>query len=94
MPMSAFAYLEEHGAPVVVKADGNAAGKGAIVALDMATARDAVRQMMVERVFGAAGDVVVIEDYLQGRRNRLDRDLQRNALSALDADAGPQTRPR
>src|SRR6266576_1970963 len=62
----AFAYLEEHGAPVVVKADGNAAGKGAIVALDMATAQDAVRQMMVDRVFGAAGDVVVIEDYLQG----------------------------
>src|SRR2546421_2625043 len=62
----AFAYLEEYGAPVVVKADGNAAGKGAIVALDMATAQDAVRQMMVDRVFGAAGDVVVIEDYLQG----------------------------
>src|SRR5438128_2164705 len=62
----AFAYLEEHGAPVVVKADGNAAGKGAIVALDMATARDAVAQLMVQRVFGAAGDVVVIEDYLQG----------------------------
>jgi len=62
----AFAYLEEHGAPVVVKADGNAAGKGAIVALDIATAQDAVRQMMVDRVFGAAGDVVVIEDYLQG----------------------------
>src|SRR5712692_2760694 len=63
---AAFAYLEEHGAPVVVKADGNAAGKGAIVALDMHSARDVVRQMMVERVFGAAGDVVVIEDYLQG----------------------------
>ena len=62
----AFAYLEEHGAPVVVKADGNAAGKGAIVALDMATAHDAIRQMMIERIFGAAGDVVVIEDYLQG----------------------------
>src|SRR5436305_2603842 len=62
----AFAYLEEHGAPVVVKADGNAAGKGAIVALDMATAQDAIRQMMIDHVFGAAGDVVVIEDYLQG----------------------------
>ena len=63
---SAFAYLEDHGAPVVVKANGNAAGKGAIVALDMQTALNAVRQMMVERVFGAAGDVLVIEDYLQG----------------------------
>jgi phosphoribosylamine--glycine ligase len=65
-PAAAFAYLEEHGAPVVVKADGNAAGKGAIVALDLETARTAVRQMMVERVFGSAGEVVVIEDYLQG----------------------------
>ncbi len=63
---AAFAYLEEHGVPVVVKADGNAAGKGAIVALDMDTARDAVHQMMIERVFGDAGDIVVIEDYLQG----------------------------
>jgi phosphoribosylamine--glycine ligase len=63
---AAFDYLEEHGAPVVVKADGNAAGKGAIVALDMATAREAVQSMMVERVFGEAGDVLVIEDYLQG----------------------------
>ncbi|GAC1379856.1 MAG: phosphoribosylamine--glycine ligase [Ktedonobacteraceae bacterium] len=62
----ALAYVEEHDAPVVVKADGNAAGKGAIVALDMQTAVAAVREMMVERVFGAAGDVVVIEDYLQG----------------------------
>src|SRR6516225_7477765 len=63
---AAFAYLEEHGVPVVVKADGNAAGKGAIVAFDMSTARDAVHQMMIERVFGDAGDIVVIEDYLQG----------------------------
>jgi len=62
----ASSYLEQHGVPVVVKADGNAAGKGAIVALDMATARDALKQMMVDRIFGAAGDVVVIEDYLQG----------------------------
>ncbi|HEX6479531.1 MAG TPA: phosphoribosylamine--glycine ligase [Ktedonobacteraceae bacterium] len=62
----AMTYLEEHGAPVVVKADGNAAGKGAIVALDMETARNAIHQMMVEHVFGAAGDSVVIEDFLQG----------------------------
>lgn len=60
------AYLEEHGAPVVIKADGNAAGKGAIIAYDMTTARDTLKQMMVDRVFGAAGDTVVIEEYLQG----------------------------
>ena len=62
----ASSYLEQHGAPVVVKADGNAAGKGAIVALDMATAQDALKQMMVDHIFGTAGDMVVIEDYLQG----------------------------
>lgn len=62
----ALAYLEEHGAPVVVKADGNAAGKGALVALDLETARRAVRQMMVEHIFGDAGKVVVIEEYLLG----------------------------
>jgi phosphoribosylamine---glycine ligase len=59
-------YLEKHGAPVVIKADGNAAGKGAVVALDMETARTTLKQMMVERIFGIAGDMVVIEDYLQG----------------------------
>lgn len=62
----AIRYLKEHGTPVVIKADGNAAGKGAIVALDEATADEALRQMMVDRIFGAAGDVVVIEDYLEG----------------------------
>jgi len=62
----AFAYLAQHGVPVVVKADGNAAGKGAIVALDMPTAQNALKQMMVDRVFGTAGDSVVIEDYLEG----------------------------
>ncbi len=63
---SALEYLEEHGAPVVVKASGNAAGKGAIVALDMASARGAIEDMLVKRAFGAAGMIVVIEDYLQG----------------------------
>jgi len=64
--VQARSYLEQHTIPVVIKADGNAAGKGAIVALDMATARDALKQMMVDRIFGTAGDIVVIEDYLQG----------------------------
>ncbi len=63
---AALAYLEQHGVPVVVKADGTAAGKGANVALDMETARNAVRQIMTERIFGSAGDAIVIEDYLQG----------------------------
>jgi phosphoribosylamine--glycine ligase len=62
----ALRHLEKHGAPVVIKADGNAAGKGAIVALDIETARNALKQMMVDHIFGAAGDIVVIEDYLEG----------------------------
>ncbi len=98
---SAFAYLEDHGVPVVVKANGNAAGKGAIVALDMQTALDAVRQMMVERVFGAAGDVLVIEDYLQGDEigstalchgtHYLPLTLTQDHKRALDGDQGLNT---
>ncbi|HEX7737508.1 MAG TPA: phosphoribosylamine--glycine ligase [Ktedonobacteraceae bacterium] len=65
-PRAALDYLEEHCAPVVVKASGNAAGKGAIVALDLATAREAVEDMMIRHTFGSAGKIVVIEDYLQG----------------------------
>ena len=63
---AALAFLEQHGAPVVIKADGNAAGKGAIVAMDMAAAQRAIGEIMLDRVFGSAGDIVVIEDYLQG----------------------------
>jgi phosphoribosylamine--glycine ligase len=94
-------YLEQQGAPVVVKADGNAAGKGAVVALDMGTAQDALRQMMVERVFGAAGAVVVIEDYLQGDEigstaicngtDYLPLTLTQDHKRALDDDQGLNT---
>src|SRR5260370_38721038 len=55
----AFAYLEEHGAPVVVKADGNAAGKGPIVALAMATAPTPTPPIMLDLLFSQAGPVVV-----------------------------------
>ena len=98
---AAFAYLEEHGVPVVVKADGNAAGKGAIVALDMDTARDAVHQMMIERVFGNAGDIVIIEDYLQGHEigstvvckgtHYLPLTLTQDHKRAFDGDQGLNT---
>jgi len=98
---AALTYLEQHGVPVVVKADGNAAGKGAIVALDMTTAQDAVREMMIERVFGAAGDVVVIEDYVQGDEigstaicngtQYLSLTLTQDHKRALDNDQGLNT---
>ena len=55
------------GLPVVVKADGLAAGKGVVVAEDAATAEAAVRDMMVDRRFGDAGSQVVVEEFLRGR---------------------------
>lgn len=60
------AYIREHGTPCVVKADGLAAGKGVIVAMDEATALEAVETIMQERVFGDAGDKVIIEEFLEG----------------------------
>ncbi|MFZ3172863.1 MAG: phosphoribosylamine--glycine ligase [Carboxydocellales bacterium] len=60
------AYIREHGAPCVVKADGLAAGKGVIVAMDEATAIEAIDTIMQERAFGDAGDMVIIEEYLEG----------------------------
>jgi len=57
---------EEFGLPVVLKADGLAAGKGVVIASDRAAAERAVREAMEERKFGAAGDQLVIEECLQG----------------------------
>jgi phosphoribosylamine---glycine ligase len=63
---AACAYLRKSAVPVVVKADGLAAGKGVIVAQSIAEAEQAVTDIMVKKVFGAAGNLVVIEDCLQG----------------------------
>ena len=62
----ALAYLHEVGAPIVVKADGLAAGKGVILAQDLATAEAAVRDMLSGGRFGDAGRRVVIEEFLRG----------------------------
>jgi len=62
----AVAYIREQGAPIVVKADGLAAGKGVIVAMDEATAIAAVDDIMLEQVFGSAGTSVVIEEFMDG----------------------------
>jgi phosphoribosylamine---glycine ligase len=61
----ALAYIRERGAPIVVKADGLASGKGVVVAATQSEAEIAVRAMF-EGAFGAAGAEVVIEDYLEG----------------------------
>ena len=62
----AIAYIQEKGAPIVVKADGLAAGKGVIVAQSKAEAIAAVEDMLSGNVFGEAGSRVVIEEFLQG----------------------------
>jgi phosphoribosylamine---glycine ligase len=62
----AFLTSGEFGYPVVLKADGLAAGKGVVVAPDAATAHAAVTAIMRERRFGAAGDRVIIEEWLEG----------------------------
>jgi phosphoribosylamine--glycine ligase len=62
----ALAYVRQQGAPIVVKADGLAAGKGVVVAMTLAEAEAAIA-MMFDGAFGAAGTEVVIEEYLEGR---------------------------
>jgi len=62
----ALAYVQERAAPVVVKADGLAAGKGVVVAQSIAEAETAVREMLAGNTFGDAGQRVVIEDFLEG----------------------------
>ncbi|MES9977056.1 MAG: phosphoribosylamine--glycine ligase [Candidatus Thiodiazotropha sp.] len=63
---AALTYLNQVGAPIVIKADGLAAGKGVIVAMDISTAESAVRDMLAGNAFGEAGHRVVIEEYLEG----------------------------
>jgi len=62
----ALAYVRERGAPIVIKADGLAAGKGVIVAFSTADAERAVQDMLSQGTFGAAGDRIVIEEFLEG----------------------------
>lgn len=62
----ALAYLETAPLPTVVKADGLALGKGVIIAETKKAAQDAVRSMMADKVFGASGDHIVIEEFMTG----------------------------
>ncbi|QLE98502.1 phosphoribosylamine--glycine ligase [Neptunomonas phycophila] len=62
----AIAYVREKGAPIVVKADGLAAGKGVIVAMTLQEAEDAIKDMLADNAFGDAGSRVVIEEFLDG----------------------------
>jgi phosphoribosylamine--glycine ligase len=63
---AALAYVEKEGAPIVVKADGLALGKGVVVAQTVDEAQQAVREMMADKKFGASGTTVVIEECMTG----------------------------
>ncbi len=65
-PASALSYLKETAYPVVVKADGLALGKGAIIVQNFEEAEKAVRDMMIDKVFGASGSRILIEEFLTG----------------------------
>lgn len=67
----AWDYVEEHGVPVYIKADGPAKGKGAYGCVTMAQARTALTEIMVEKIFGKSGNQVVIEDFIEGSETTL-----------------------
>ena len=98
---SALAYLHEKGAPIVIKADGLAAGKGVIVAMTMAEAEAAVHDMLSGNAFGDAGARVVIEEFLEGEeasfismvdgRIALPMATSQDHKRVGDGDTGPNT---
>ncbi|XP_074590431.1 phosphoribosylamine--glycine ligase-like [Curcuma longa] len=65
-PSFAKQYVKEQGVPIVVKADGLAAGKGVIVAMSLEEAYEAIDSMLVDAAFGSAGSRVIIEEFLEG----------------------------
>ena len=97
----ALAYVREKGAPIVIKADGLAAGKGVIVAMTLAEAEAAVRDMLAGNAFGAAGARVVIEEFLEGEeasfismvdgRTALPMATSQDHKRVGDGDTGPNT---
>ncbi len=97
----ALAYLRTQGAPIVVKADGLAAGKGVIVALTLEEAETAVRDMLSGNAFGEAGCRVVIEEFLDGEEasfivmvdgsNILPMATSQDHKRVGDGDSGPNT---
>ncbi|XAG72845.1 phosphoribosylamine--glycine ligase [bacterium 19MO04SH03] len=97
----ALAYVREQGAPIVVKADGLAAGKGVIVAMTRQEAEDAIQDMLADNSFGEAGSRVVIEEFLDGEeasfivmvdgKNVLPMATSQDHKRVGDADTGPNT---
>ncbi|RSX48739.1 phosphoribosylamine--glycine ligase [Bifidobacterium castoris] len=94
-------YVHGHGAPIVIKADGLAAGKGVTVAMDEETAVAALNDIFVDHRFGSAGAKVVIEDFLEGQEFSLmsfvngtdfwPMPISQDHKRAYDDDRGPNT---
>ncbi len=97
----AHAYIEAQGAPIVIKADGLAAGKGVVVAMNLQEAHDAVESMLAGNLLGDAGARIVIEEFLAGEeasfivmvdgKNILPLATSQDHKRLLDNDQGPNT---
>lgn len=100
-PSDAKKYVTEQGAPIVVKADGLAAGKGVIVATTLEEAYEAVDSMLVSGVFGSAGCRVIVEECLEGEEasffalvdgeNAIPLESAQDHKRVGDGDTGPNT---
>jgi len=98
---AADAYIDQHGAPIVIKADGLAAGKGVVVATNSQEAHEAVDMMLAGNKLGDAGHRVVIEEFMAGEeasfivmvdgRNVLALASSQDHKRVFDADLGPNT---
>lgn len=100
-PAPAIAYVRQQGAPIVIKADGLAAGKGVIVAMNLAEAEAAIQDMLEGNAFGEAGHRVVVEEFLEGEEasfivisdgvNVLPMATSQDHKRISDGDTGPNT---
>lgn len=98
---TALSYLKQQQTPIVIKADGLAAGKGVTVAATMEEAEKALREAMVDKVFGDAGNQIVIEEFLEGQEMSIlafvDGETVKPMVPAqdhkpiFDGDKGPNT---
>ncbi|MDB5838842.1 MAG: purD [Herminiimonas sp.] len=98
---AAHGFIDEHGAPIVIKADGLAAGKGVVVAMNADEAHAAIDMMLSDNRLGDAGARVVIEEFLEGEeasfivmvdgKNILPLATSQDHKRLLDHDAGPNT---
>ena len=98
---AAHRYIDEQGAPIVIKADGLAAGKGVVVAMTLEEAHGAIDMMLSDNRFGDAGARVVVEEFLEGEeasfivmvdgKNILPLATSQDHKRLLDQDLGPNT---